>query len=69
MCGDEPGGDGGYFDLNDRKPHMCGDEPQVFDRQGVRLSVNPTCVGMNRRLCSCILPGIRKPHMCGDEPR
>ena len=35
----------------------------------ISVSVNPTCVGMNRIHTSRGLAGRCKPHMCGDEPR
>ena len=51
-----------------RKPHMRGDEPDATGPVSFFVTVNPTCVGMNR------ISGLHqqnrhsKPHMRGDEP-
>ena len=36
---------------------------------GLRLSVFPTCVGMNRMYCKSNTSLAGVPHMRGDEPR
>ena len=50
------------------KPHVRGDGPTYAEMLNSIQTVNPTCVGMDRR--SPVLPpgGRRKPHVRGDGP-
>ena len=52
----------------ERKPHTRGDEPPDTQSEIVSDDVNPTHVGMNRRLSLQKVYLLSKPHTRGDEP-
>ena len=52
----------------ERKPHVCGDGPVDADDPTVGLAVNPTYVGMDRKIPSPMTQSSSKPHVCGDGP-
>ena len=52
----------------DNKPHARGDEPLDPISMEVKTDINPTHVGMNRRLQKIAIGRKYKPHARGDEP-